>query len=985
MTAERFAEVERLYHEACARGPAERHAFLAEACAGNEALAAEVESLLACRDDAAGFLEAAPPDAAGRGDLSDGGGLRPTAPTGQWTFQGRPWWVWLSTLPIALAAAVAYALVLAAPQPAGWRLALVKEADRPVAYRVLVVTAGTAAERAGFRPDDRLSVADVSRFASERRTGVPYAIAAVRSGAPATFTLILGSNDLAYWTGSDGARRLALSACSAAYLALAGILIFGRPRDRAARWGALLFAQLGIHLVSGAMPLQFFPETAALVRNLPLPIAVVMLLVWSLSTTSPAAAFGFSAVFPTASPIASGRWWPWWLVAVAIAATAGIDLEFNWLPVFAGPFRPSVPRFYIAGSIVIGVAFVLWALALFVANYRVAGPSERRRVRLVAAGCAISLAALIGEMVLLIPWNPLVRLHESSFWQAGWVLLLSAGAACMTYGILRHRVFDIHVIVRLGLRYAVARGALLSLLPLAGLVLVLDVVLHRSQPVADIAARRGAFYVGLGCGALALHARRKSWMDALDRRFFRERYDAYRLLAGVTDDVRRSESFDGAARQVIARIDEALHPESIALMLRQPGDPSFDCVASIRASVPPIPAGARLVGLARVVGRPLENRQAESGWLLHQLPGAEAALIRQARVEWLFQVSLGGAGAQAFLLLGPKRSEEPYSREDRQLLEAVTANLGLLLDREGRSGFAECAACGTCCDATAERCARDDGTLVRSPYSRTMAGRYRLDRRLGRGGMGVVYEAFDVKLKRPVAVKVIRPELIASADAIARFRREARAAASLSHPSIVSVFDFGVADDDRAYLVMELLRGQSLREALREDGAIEPGRVLAILRNVSSAVALAHENGLVHRDLKPENIFLARCDRGEVATILDFGLVKPIDAGANDTVAETLPGAPVGTPAYMSPEQQRGERPGQEWDVWALTVVAYEMLTGAHPHAAAGQARQGLSDSVAAFFERALSPDRALRPGSVRQFADDLESALSSTQPGAIA
>jgi serine/threonine-protein kinase len=128
--------------------------------------------------------------------------------------------------------------------------------------------------------------------------------------------------------------------------------------------------------------------------------------------------------------------------------------------------------------------------------------------------------------------------------------------------------------------------------------------------------------------------------------------------------------------------------------------------------------------------------------------------------------------------------------------------------------------------------------------------------------MGVVYEAFDTQLKRQVAVKVIRPDLMTSPDAVARFRREARTAAGLSHPSVVNVYDFGVADDGRTYLVMELLKGRSLREALRERRRFDPETTLDVLHGVSSAVALAHANGLLHRDLKPENIFLAHSEHG---------------------------------------------------------------------------------------------------------------------------
>jgi serine/threonine-protein kinase len=245
--------------------------------------------------------------------------------------------------------------------------------------------------------------------------------------------------------------------------------------------------------------------------------------------------------------------------------------------------------------------------------------------------------------------------------------------------------------------------------------------------------------------------------------------------------------------------------------------------------------------------------------------------------------------------------------------------------------------------------------------------------------MGVVYEAFDVELKRQVAVKVIRPELLASADALARFRREARTAARLFHPGVVTVYDFGVADDGRAYLVMELLNGRTLREELRERGRLDPRTVLDILRGVCGAVALAHENGLVHRDLKPENIFLAQSGQRQAAKILDFGLAKPLEPGATVTVAPTLPGAVIGTPAYMSPEQLRGDEPAEGWDVWALAVVAFEMLTGAHLFPLSGHPRSALAGgrnrapsldvpalagASRVFFERAFAPDCSRRPAS---------------------
>jgi hypothetical protein len=989
MTRERLQEIERLYHEARARDASGRRAFLERACAGDEALRDEVETLLACREEAAGFLESSSAGVAGDAAAGPGGASEPSAVRERGLVRRQPWWVWCWSLPLIVAAGGIYSTIFMAPQPAGWKLGIVRADGRPVAYRVTATVPGTPAERAGFKVGDLVSIAGVERYAREQRPDVSYRFDVIQADRRQARVLTLGRSDWVYWRRGEGLRRLAMTVASLAHLVLAAILLFTRPGDRAARWGAVLFAQIGFYVAGAASSPWLTPETAYAFRALPLPLGVLVHLARSLSTAMPAGAFGFCAVFPRPSPLTSQRWWPWWLILVALLATTGIDLEFFWLPVYGGSGGPAVPPFVLAAGIVLGIVFVAWALLLFARSYRrIEGPNERRRLRLVLAGLAVTGSTLALDMFLMAPWGRIEPGRLGPVRQFAWVFLISAAALCLAYAILRHRVFDIHAIVRLGLRYAVARGVLLSILPAAVLVLALDVLVHRSEPVSEMAADRGVLYLALGGGALALHVKRKSWMDALDRRFFRERYDACRLLGSVADDVRRAASFDAAARQVIARMDEALHPEAAALMACRPGDAAFRSVASVGDAPPTIAAGARLVALARLLNKPIENSQGGAGWLAQQLPRAEVEFLRRARVEWIFPVSLREAGRQAFLLLGPKRSEEPYSREDRELLHAVTASLGLLLDLPAPAAFAECCSCGACYDLGANRCANDEGTLLRSPYPRTIAGRYRFDRRLGRGGMGVVYEACDGELKRQVAVKVIRPDLMASPDAVARFRREARTAARLSHPGVVSVYDFGIADDDRAYLVMELLKGRSLREELRQSGRLDPKTALDILRDVSGAVGLAHANGLIHRDIKPENIFLAESEHGRVAKILDFGLVKPLDPGATDTVVHTMAGAVIGTPAYMSPEQLRGEAPAASWDIWALAVVAFEMFTGANPFACQGDRRivpaidwsscpdaAALTARARAFFERAFSPDRSRRPASAREFIDDLDAA----------
>jgi len=176
----------------------------------------------------------------------------------------------------------------------------------------------------------------------------------------------------------------------------------------------------------------------------------------------------------------------------------------------------------------------------------------------------------------------------------------------------------------------------------------------------------------------------------------------------------------------------------------------------------------------------------------------------------------------------------------------------------------------------------------------------------------------------------------ASADATARFRQEAKAAASFTHPNVDTVHDFGVAGDHRAYLVMELLRGSTLRQELTRQGRLPMTRALAVLSGVCTAVDAAHRQRLLHRDLKPENIFLVQAAGVELPKILDFGVVKSLaPSDTTQSAGRTGPGMLLGTLRYMSPEQLRGEKPAESWDLWALSVIAYEMLAGAHPFAAA--------------------------------------------------
>jgi len=201
--------------------------------------------------------------------------------------------------------------------------------------------------------------------------------------------------------------------------------------------------------------------------------------------------------------------------------------------------------------------------------------------------------------------------------------------------------------------------------------------------------------------------------------------------------------------------------------------------------------------------------------------------------------------------------------------------------------------------------------------------RYRILRRLGSGGAGVVYEARHEEMDRRVAIKVLHGELFQSPAAFERFRREARAAGRLAHPNVVLIHDFGRAGDDEAFLVMELCDGGNLADRLAREGALAPATTLELLAEVAAAVDAAHAAGVVHRDLKPANILFA----GGRVKVADFGLAKMfVGDDAQLTGAHA-----IGSPLYMSPEQCQGLAAGPASDVYSLGVIAYELLTGAPP------------------------------------------------------
>jgi serine/threonine protein kinase len=207
--------------------------------------------------------------------------------------------------------------------------------------------------------------------------------------------------------------------------------------------------------------------------------------------------------------------------------------------------------------------------------------------------------------------------------------------------------------------------------------------------------------------------------------------------------------------------------------------------------------------------------------------------------------------------------------------------------------------------------------------SRTLAGRYELLERIGDGGMAVVYKARDRLLNRYVAVKILKPEFTKDIKFIESFRRESQAAAGLTHPNIVNIYDVG-REGNINYIVMELIEGKALSDVIKEKGALKPREAVAITKQIASALSHAHKNHIIHRDVKPHNILLTKDGN---AKITDFGIAKAVNTG---TIASST-GMIMGSVHYFSPEQARGGYVDEKSDIYSLGIVLYEMLTGQVP------------------------------------------------------
>jgi serine/threonine-protein kinase len=728
----------------------------------------------------------------------------------------------------------------------------------------------------------------------------------------------------ATWRNRLRAGYISYSALALCSFAVGLLIAFRRPRDPAARIGA------------------WFIGTAAIAFGLPNGWAVVWrqapLVVQALFWIPTVSRFVLVAIFLSLLMMFPRRLtrarWPWLLIWVPVLATLPWRVPQFFSVIYSPGEAFGIPSWVHQAALLRTMLYLAAGIGILLVTYRrMLVPDEKRRVRVLLTGTAISLAA-----AMAVVW----KMNVEGFGQTSvlWIALIHpltlAAPLAFAYAIVRHRVFDIRVIVRQGLQYAFARGAVLGLVPAMGAILVLDLAVNSQQPLAQILQARGWVYFAISAVAIALYWQRSQWLEAIDRRFFREQYDAQRLLRDIVQEIRTADSLENASQAVASRIEAALHPEFVSILVREPDEAVFRPLTSLPHEQPLLSrlADSKLVALASVLGKPLEILLGDSGWLEQRLPWEEIDLVRRARIDLLIPITTTPGEKQALLVLGIRRSEEPYTPKDQELLEAIAASLALLLEKPV---VVEEHPAPPVRIESAQSTAGEPVSLQSvpgSPYE-PMAGRvfshYQVLQPLGKGGMGEIFLAEDTSLDRRVALKFL-PELLQE-DEIARkrFLREAKSAAALDHPFICKIYEAGQTELGHAFIAMEYVEGQTLKERL-EEGPLSLQETIQISNEIAEALEMAHEKGIVHRDLKPANIMLT--PQGH-AKVMDFGLAKRIvaDEGIEQDLSSglTREGSTLGTPAYMSPEQVRAQKVDHRTDLFSFGIVLYEMLTGVHP------------------------------------------------------
>ena len=726
------------------------------------------------------------------------------------------------------------------------------------------------------------------------------------------------------------------------FFQLTGLLIFLlKPNDKQALLIALTFGMMGVGPTAAALPIT------------PLWIKIIIAIGATLRPVLFATGFHFALIFPEPSRFI--KRFPRLPLFAYLPALLMLPVRAysNYLFI-TNPDRGATFGIFPDTALdSLLLVYMIASLVVLVLNYRDAAQGARRKLRVLLTGWivgSIPVSLVILSFILDLHWfdQHVVAIGLVAIFA---LLLIPVSFA---YAVLRHQVIPVRLIIRRSLQYLLAKNALrvLLILPIAGLVI--SILSNPNRSVADIFLRNSLYFYLLVVAAIVLGlVFRRRLSDWIDRKFFREQYNQDQILRELIDDVKQSDSMPELSKLISKKVDVALHPERMYLFYREEEKRDMSLGYSSGGSMQElrIPQEFELL-------RFMEYHLGAQDFPFPQrtnLPHSEKEWLAQLETKLIVPMTGTDQRLAGLMLLGQKKSEVPYTKTDRQLLETLADQIAIVyenvrlkerVDRERRvrhevlsrvedrkiNLLKECPTCGACFDSSAQHCPNDNSELTLPlAVERTIEDRYRLDRLIGRGGMGAVYEANDLRLNRKVAVKILSGQLFGDSAALRRFEREAQTCARLSHPNIITVYDYGLLSTQGAYLVMELVTGETLGAVLKRRQSIELSDAASWLEQVLNAAGAAHAAGVIHRDLKPENIFINEADQR--IKILDFGLAKLTQAneGAEGKSQMTSPGAVMGTFGYMSPEQLSGSEVDHRTDLFSIGVIAVEMLSGRRP------------------------------------------------------
>ncbi len=597
---------------------------------------------------------------------------------------------------------------------------------------------------------------------------------------------------------------------------------------------------------------------------------------------------------------------------------------------------------------------------------RLASGDEGRRV----AGFVVAVFVGLAPLVLLTLVSVLVPGAER------WVDRYEAATDTIVYGgllslpvttaaaVAAGRVLGLRLLARRALSHALARTTLHLLVFLPALLLALYLFAERHRPLAELLG------AGPGKGLLAalalstvLRVLRRPIQAGLDRLFSRGDGDRGAGLQRLLTALSAARGQRDVAAALTGEVRMSLGATQVRVLTRN----SSGTFAGGDSACRPLSASSAIVAMLDADPRPLEITPR----LLALLPDDDRAWSSDLGVTLVVPV-MGSTGQPAAILaLGERVSEEPWDRGAQELAHSLASAAGIAIARVPQPGAAEggewddepgleCDACTRVRAHSEPRCECGADRSRQAALPRIALGKFRLVRRVGQGGMGVVYEAEDTTLGRTVALKTLPRSSPALA---ARLRSEARVMASINHPGVATLFGAetwkGVP-----FLVVEYLAGETLADRLTR-GPLGLEASLSLGRALATTLADLHDEGLLHRDIKPGNVGFQVAGPPK---LLDFGLAHLMELSADQE------GCVAGTPRYLPPEAWEGVAPSPEWDVWALAVVIYEAIAGSHPF-------QGATEEITLRTVRQGSPARLDASRTPEWLASLLRGALAAV-PG---